>query len=76
MGRYEPNDSRKVTKGQQQGAGSAKEGAWQQQEAAEPHEAYEPTDSRAVTQENNAQEATGGDLPDPERAEAFDQDEG
>jgi hypothetical protein len=88
MGRYEPNDSRKVTQGQQQGAGSARQGTWQQEEAAEPHEAYEPGDSRQVTQgaeptgdnpvrqHNNAQEVTGGDLPDPHRAAGFDQDEG
>jgi hypothetical protein len=31
---------------------------------------------RRIRQHNNAQEATGGDLPDPKRAEAFDQDEG
>jgi hypothetical protein len=88
MGRYEPNDSRKVTRGQQQGAGSAEQGAWQQEEAGEPHEAYEPEDSRQVTQgagkdldppmrqHNNAQEVTGGGLPDPRRAASFDQDEG
>ena len=87
MARYEPNDSRKVTQGQQQGAGSATQGKWQQQEAGEPHENYEPVDSREVTegqqqgagkamrQHNNAQEVTGGDLPSPRRAQAFDQDE-
>jgi len=86
MGGYEPNDSRKVTKGQEQGAGSTAQGAWQQQEA-QPIP-YEPEDSRQVTQgaeadldapvpqANNAQEATGGGLPDPKRAQAFDQDEG
>lgn len=87
MAGYEPNDSRKVTQGQKQGAGEAKDGAWQQQEAGEGHEHYEPEDSREVTQgqeqgagsavrqHNNAQEETGGGLPDPKRAEGFDQDE-
>ncbi len=67
MGKYEPTDSRKVTQGQQQGAGEASQGAWQRQEAQ---------GEAPVRQHNNAQEATGGDLPDPERAESFDQDEG
>ncbi|MEO6041993.1 MAG: hypothetical protein ABIP41_08835 [Croceibacterium sp.] len=31
---------------------------------------------RPVRQHNNAQEVTGGGLPDPERAKGFDQDEG
>lgn len=38
-----------------------------------------PTRSGAahpVRQHNNAQEVTGGGLPDPHRAKAFDQDEG
>ncbi|OYW46942.1 MAG: hypothetical protein B7Z33_00810 [Sphingomonadales bacterium 12-68-11] len=35
-----------------------------------------PEGAAPVRQHNNAQEATGGALPDPKRAEAFDQDEG
>jgi hypothetical protein len=31
---------------------------------------------KRIRQHNNAQEVTGGDLPDPHRAAAFDQDEG
>jgi hypothetical protein len=31
---------------------------------------------KPIRQHNNAQEVTGGGLPDPHRAAAFDQDEG
>jgi hypothetical protein len=64
--RYEPEDSRRITQGQEQGAKEPTTGAWRQQEAARA----------PVRQHNNAQEVTGGDLPDPDRAEHFDQDEG
>ena len=32
--------------------------------------------AKPIRQHNNAQEVTGGGLPDPHRAAAFDQDEG
>ena len=63
---YEPTDSRRVTAGQERGAAEPGEGTWRQEEAAE---------AAPLPQANNAQEATGGTLPDPERAEDFDQDE-
>lgn len=64
---YEPTDSRRVTRGQKDGAGEPGEGTWRQEEAAE---------QAPLPQANNAQEATGGGLPDPDRAEDFDEDEG
>jgi hypothetical protein len=42
--------------------------------AREPERPKAPP--KPIRQHNNAQEVTGGGLPDPHRAAAFDQDEG
>lgn len=50
MGEYEPHDSRKVAQ-QRPGRDEGKRPGWRQAEAGRPHdEAYEPVDSRHVTQ--------------------------
>lgn len=68
---YEPVDSRNVTldPADREPGGRAEPG-WREKERGEG------SGKARVRQHNNAQEATGGSLPDPRRAEAFDQDEG
>lgn len=64
---YEPEDSRNVTLDPaDRKPGERAEPGWREKE-----QGHAP-----VRQHNNAQEVTGGDLPDPKRAAAFDQDEG
>ena len=67
MGQYEPNDSRKVTLTQDTAPGEpARTGTREGESRRQPEK-----------QKNLAQEETGGDLPDPKRAErGYDQDEG
>ncbi|MEO6151514.1 MAG: hypothetical protein ABIT09_00825 [Croceibacterium sp.] len=73
MGQYEPDDSRNVTLNPNSAPGEPpRTGPREGETRTKQEEAGDAT----VRQHNNAQESTGGDLPDPERAEHFDQDEG
>jgi len=77
MGEYEPNDSRDVTLNPSNLPGEPprtgpREGEAQGKRPEGAHRKEPP-----LGQHNNAQEETGGDLPDPQRAgRGYDQDEG
>jgi hypothetical protein len=76
MGEYEPNDSRLVT-GQQKPTEPGKAPHWRQEEAGETKEAYEPADSRHVT--DGQQQAAGapgeGEWRAQEQATELEQDQ-
>lgn len=73
MGEYEPEDSRNVTLNPSPLPGEPPRTGPREGEAREQAEKGE----RPVKQENLAQEATGGNLPDAEQAAGgYDQDEG
>ena len=75
MGEYEPDDSRNITLTQDTAPGEPPRTGPREGETRQPRE-DKASGKPAVRQHNNAQEVTGGDLPDPERAKGFDQDEG
>ena len=70
MGEYEPDDSRNVTLNPATAPGEPPRTGPREGEARRRAQEHE-----TVPQANNAQEVTGGKLPDPARAEDFDGDE-
>lgn len=76
MGEYEPEDSRNVTLNPAGAPGEPPRTGPREGETRAPERDDRNPARTPVRQHNNAQEATGGDLPDPEQAADFDQDEG
>ena len=77
MGTYEPDDSRNVTLKPGSVPGEPPRTGPREGEARDANRPEGASvNEKEVRQQNNAQEATGGDLPDPKRAQAgYDQDE-